>query len=350
MIPVTGIDCAPTAVIDAFTKRSEAPPVQSFALIEERAHLILPALATLRPMIGATPLIAVPSRAGNGTVWLKLEAGNTTGTVKARTAYSLLCAAVARAGDRDVRLIEYSGGSLAIALAQFARLLDLDLRLVVPDGAPDRLRRQLVADGATVSPGLPGAGFLGAMEAAARIAKADDRDLLLQHAATEVVAFHRETTGAELVRQLDQAGARPVAFAASAGTGGTVAGVAAALWETRPSCQVLAVFPAEAPYAMAGPPTPARRMNGTGGLGYHLCQPLLRDLQERVEFPTVAYPEALSAMRRLRSMHGHAVCSSGAGAWIAASAVVDAAEAGTEAVALVAGRGTIEEWAHAGEH
>jgi cysteine synthase A len=201
-----------------------------------------------------------------------------------------------------------------------------------------------------VSPGLPGAGFLGAMEAAARIAKADDRDLLLQHAATEVVAFHRETTGAELVRQLDQAGARPVAFAASAGTGGTVAGVAAALWETRPSCQVLAVFPAEAPYAMAGPPTPARRMNGTGGLGYHLCQPLLRDLQERVEFPTVAYPEALSAMRRLRSMHGHAVCSSGAGAWIAASAVVDAAEAGTEAVALVAGRGTIEEWAHAGEH
>lgn len=350
MIPVTGVENPPSAVIDAFTARTSAPPVRSFALIEERAHRILPALASLRPSIGDTPLAAVPSRGGNGTVWLKLEAANTTGTVKARTAYALLCAAVARAGRPDVRLIEYSGGSLAIALAEYARLLGVDLRLVIPDGAPDRLRDQLAAAGVMVSRGLPQGGFLGAMEAAARIAEADDRDLLLQHAASEVVAFHRESTGAELLRQLRAAGARPVALAAAVGSGGTLAGLAGALGEGFPECRALAVFPAEAPYAVPGPPTATRRMNGTGGLGHHLCQPLLLDLVDRLEFPLVAYPEALSAMRRLRSMHGHAVCSSGAGAWLAASAVVDAAAPGTEAVALVAGRGTIEEWAHAGEH
>jgi cysteine synthase A len=350
MNPITGFESAPTAVIDAFIERTSAPPVRSFALVEERAHRILPALAALRPTIGDTPLVAVPSRGGNGTVRLKLESGNTTGTVKARTAYALLCAAVARAGRPDVRLIEYSGGSLAVALAEYARLLDLDLRLVIPDGAPDRLRQQLVAGGATVSRGVPGGGFLGAMEAAARIAEADDRDLLLQHAASEVVAFHRETTGFELMRQLDAPGARPVALAAAVGSGGTLAGLAGAFWEKFPGGRALAVFPAEAPYAMPGRPTAARRMNGTGGLGYHLCQPLLRGLEDRLEFPVVAYPEALSAMRRLRSIHGLAVCGSGAGAWLAASAVVDASAPGTEAVALVAARGTIEEWAHAGEH
>jgi len=339
---------APPAISAAFAERATREPASSFAAIEERAHALLPDLARIRPTVGGTPLTAVPSRGGHGRVWLKLEAANATGTVKARTAYALLCAAVARTGRADVRLIEYSGGSLALALAEFCHLLGLDLHLVVPDGAPDRLRRQLSAQGATLSTGVRGGGFLGAMETAARTAVAEDREFLLQHCATEVVAMHAEHTGAELLGQLAEAGARPVALVGTVGSGGSVAGVGRAMWERYPACRVVAVFPAEAPYGDPAPPTATRRMNGTGGLGYGLRQPLLRSDEHRMEIRTVAYPDALAAMRHLRAAHELAVCSSGAGAWLAASAVVDDVP-GTEAVALIAARGTQEEWAHAAE-
>lgn len=341
---------SPPAITAALAERAaDRTTATRFAEVEQRAHAILPALATIRPTVGDTPLAPVPSRGGRGRVWLKLEAGNATGTVKARTAYALLCAAVARTGRADVALVEYSGGSLALALAEFCHFLGLDLHLVVPDGAPDRLRRHLIAQGATVSTGVRGGGFLGAMEGAALVARAEDREFLLQHCATEVVAMHREHTGAELVAQLATAGVVPLALVGTVGSGGSVAGTALALRERHPGCRVVAVFPAEAPYGDPAPPTATRRMNGTGGLGYGLRQPLLRPYEERIELRTVPYPEALAAMRELRSAHGLAVCSSGAGAWLAASAEVDRAAPGAEVVALVAARGTVEEWAHAAE-
>ncbi|ONI77933.1 hypothetical protein ALI144C_31530 [Actinosynnema sp. ALI-1.44] len=315
--------------------------------MERQAHAVLPELAALRPTVGATPVIPVPSRAGKGTVWLKMEATNATGSMKARTAYALLCGVVARAGTRAVRLTEYSGGSLALALAEFCGELHLDLHLVVPHGASQRLRRQLHTQGAKVSTGLPGTGFLGAMEAAVRVAAEENRELLLQHCARDVVAMHREHTGAELVDQLRQAGVRPEAFAAAVGSGGSVIGIAQALWPCEPDCRILALFPAEAPYGDPAPPGEAPRMSGTGGLGHGLRQPLLEPHESRIELCTVAYPEALVAMRHLRATHGVAVCGSGAGAWLAASTVVDAAAPVAAAVALIAARGTAEEWAHA---
>ena len=325
------------------------PPIASFAAIEERALVVLPELATIRPTLGGTPLLPVPSASGAGRVWLKIEAANATGTVKARTAYALLCAAVARTGRPDVRLVEYSGGSLALALAEFCRILRLDLHLVVPDGAPERLRQRLIEQGVTVSTGARDAGFLGAMETAAEVAVAEGRDFLLQHRAVEVVAMHREHTGAELVSQLDAFEVRPVALAAAVGTGGSVIGTGLALWERDPACRVVALFPGEAPYGDPEMPTATRRMNGTGGLGYGLRQPLIQPYEQRVEFRTVPYPRTLAAMRHLRTAYGIAVCSSGAGAWLTASEVVDVAAPGAEAVALIAGRGTVEEWAHAAE-
>lgn len=325
------------------------PAAASFAAIEERALAVLPGLAAIRPTIGGTPLLPVPSKGGSGRVWLKIEAANATGTVKARTAYALLCAAVDRVGRPDIRLVEYSGGSLAMALAEFCRILGLDLHLVVPDGAPQRLRNVLLGQGSTVSTGVLGAGFLGAMEKAAEIAATERREFLLQHRAVEVVAMHREHTGAELVTQLDAFDVRPVALAAAVGTGGSVIGTGHALWERDPACRVIALFPGEAPYGDPAAPTTTRRMNGTGGLGYGLRQPLLQPYEQRVVLRTLPYPDTLAAMRHLRAAYGIAVCSSGAGAWLTASEVVDRSAVGAEAVALIAGRGSVEEWAHASE-
>ena len=343
------VEAAPQAISRALEGRAPDAAAGleslSFAGIEREAHRALPALASLRPTIGDTPLVPVGSRRGRGTVWLKLESGNATGSVKARTAYALLCGAVARSGQGGLRLVEYSSGSLAFALAEYCAVLEFDLHIVVGHHTPDSVCHDLRRAGATVSKGDPGTGFLGAMDKAARVAEAEGRHLLLQHCAAETVAMHREITGREIVRQLRDAGASPVAFAASVGTGGTVLGGSLALREAWPGCQVIAVFPAEAPYADPLPASSSPRMKGTGGLGCGLRQPLLALHEDTMSFPVVPYPEARECMRTLRSRHGLAVSASGAGAWRAASGIVDASPEGLSAVAVVASRGTREEWA-----
>jgi cysteine synthase len=342
---------APPAIRLALARRSPRAAGEleslSFAEIEREAHRALPALASLRPTIGDTPLVPVGSRQDRGTVWLKLESGNATGSVKARTAYALLCGAVARSGAGSLRLVEYSSGSLGFALAEYCAALGIDLHIVVGHHSPDSVCQDLRRAGATVSKGEQGAGFLGAMDKAARVAEAEGRHLLLQHCAAENVAMHREITGREIVRQLRDAGTEPVAFAASVGTGGTVLGGSLALRETWPRCQVLAVFPAEAPYADMLPASSTPRMKGTGGLGHGLRQPLLALHEEGMSFTVVSYPEAMECMRTLRSRHGLAVSASGAGAWRVASDAVDRGPRGSSAVAVVASRGTREEWADA---
>ncbi|MPY52976.1 pyridoxal-phosphate dependent enzyme [Streptomyces acidicola] len=324
----------------------EAP----FAPLERRALRMLPRLAALRPAVGATPLVPVSSRAGRGTVWLKAEAANMTGTVKARTAYALLCAAVARSGTAGVRLVEYSGGSLALALAEMCAVLGLDLHLAVPHGSPDRLVGVLRRHGAQVTHGPQGAGFLGAMDEAVRIAEREERHLLLQHCAPEAVAVHRERTGTEISARLAQEGIRPVALAAAVGSAGTLVGTTQALRTRWPGCTPVAVFPAEAPYGDGRAPGGARRMNGTGGLGHGLRQPLLAPYEDDFTFAETGYPQALEAMRLLRRTHRVAVSSSAAGAWLSASRIVDQGPRGRHAVAVAAGRGTAEEWADAADH
>ncbi|MFF9763141.1 MULTISPECIES: pyridoxal-phosphate dependent enzyme [Streptomyces] len=324
----------------------EAP----FAPLERRALRLLPALAALRPAVGATPLVPVPSRTGRGTVWLKVEAANLTGTVKARTAYALLSAAVARSGAAGLRLVEYSGGSLALALAEMCATLGLDLHLTVPHGTADRLVGVLRRHGAHVTHGAEGAGFLGAMDEAARVAEREGRHLLLQHCAAEAVALHRERTGAEIIARLAREGVRPVALAAAVGSAGTLVGASQALRARWPGCTPVAVFPAEAPYGDGRAPDGARRMSGTGGLGHGLRQPLLAPYEDEFTFADVGYAEALEAMRWLRRTQQVAVSSSAAGAWLSASRTVDQGPRGRHAVAVAAGRGTAEEWAHAADH
>ena len=345
---MTTATAAPADLVRALTARAPgAQPPPAFRELEEAAHRIMPELGVLRPSIGDTPLVEVGSAAGHGRVLLKLESGNTTGTVKARTAYALLCAAVVREGSRRVRVVEYSGGSLALALAEFCSLLELDLHLVVPDGTTERLRRTLRGHGATVSNGRPGTGFLGAMDEAVRVAAREGRQLLLQHCAAEATAVHRDLTGAEIVAALTARGLRPAALSAAVGSGGTLLGTSLAVGAVWPDCRMLAVFPAEAPYATPLPPDGARRMSGTGGLGHSLPQPLLEHHVDAFEFPTIDYRDALHAMRLLRSTYQLAVSSSAAGAWLSASAAVDQGAPGQVAVAVAAARGTYEEWAHA---
>ncbi|WP_164494608.1 pyridoxal-phosphate dependent enzyme, partial [Streptomyces sp. ADI92-24] len=90
--------------------------LQSVDAIHER----YPGLARFRERLGDTPLIEVPTAPGGASILAKCEWGNPAGSVKDRVAYALVCDAIRRHGNRpaeDLRLVEYSGGNLGLALS-----------------------------------------------------------------------------------------------------------------------------------------------------------------------------------------------------------------------------------------
>lgn len=77
-------------------------------------------------------------------------------------------------------------------------------------------------------------------QATAIAAKTDNAAAVMQFENTASAQSHYETTAPEILRQ---SGGRVDAFCASAGTGGTIGGVARFLKEHRPACQVWLVDP-----------------------------------------------------------------------------------------------------------
>jgi cysteine synthase A len=103
--------------------------------------------------VGNTPLIRLSQfepRHG-AEIWLKLEAGNPTGSYKDRMAVAVLGRALARGdvkpGDR---VVEYTGGSTGTALAFVSAVLGLRFTAVFSDAFSDSKRLAMQAFGAEV--------------------------------------------------------------------------------------------------------------------------------------------------------------------------------------------------------
>jgi 2,3-diaminopropionate biosynthesis protein SbnA len=198
-------------------------------------------------------------------VWLKLEAENPSGSVKYRTATSLVRQLETEGRlDKDSVLLESTSGNLGIALALVARQRGLDFCAVVDPKAQQPLLSKMRALGAMVEmvdEADPQGSYLDA-----RIARV--RELLSsspgyvwtdQYESPANPAAHAATTGPELWRQ--SRGAMDAVFIAVS-TGGTLAGVARYLRSTAPQIPVIAVD-AIGSFALgyaAGP----RRLTGIG--------------------------------------------------------------------------------------
>ena len=93
---------------------------------------------TLLELVGNTPLVELQHMVVNKNVKLlaKLEGNNPGGSVKDRAAYGMIKSALERheikPGDK---LVEATSGNTGIALAMIARLLGLNMTLIMPDNA-----------------------------------------------------------------------------------------------------------------------------------------------------------------------------------------------------------------------
>ena len=283
--------------------------------------------------VGGTPLrpVAFRIRGTSRIVHLKLEGANPCGSLKDRTAQSLLDDLEQRGLlARDSILVESTSGNLGVALAWLARRRGYRFVAVIdPKTTPENVARLRMLGGRIelVETPDPAGGYLLARIERVRRLCASSADYVWpdQYANPANPRAHELGTAPELLNQL---GESPDAVLVPVSTGGTLAGIARFLRRESPATRVVAVD-AQGSIALGGRPGP-RLLTGIGaGKPSVFATPDLYD--ERV---VVGDAEAFAACRALAARTGVEVGGS-SGATLAACALLLAREPGLEHVVCI---------------
>ncbi|MHB1630524.1 MAG: cysteine synthase A [Bacilli bacterium] len=266
-------------------------------------------------LIGDTPVVQLRRLVEDGfaDVFVKLEWMNPGGSVKDRIALSMVEEAEKtgklKPGDT---VVEPTSGNTGIGLAMVAAAKGYQALLVMPDTMSVERRSLLRAYGAdlVLTPGSE--GMRGAIAKAEEIVgnSPESHFMPQQFNNPANVRVHRDTTGPEIVRQME---GKLDAFVSAVGTGGTVTGVGEVLRQRIPGCQIVAVEPKESAVLSGGQAGPHKIQ----GIGAGFVPVILnRSLLDRVL--TVSSEQAFEYARRLAREEGLLVgISSGAAVYAA---------------------------------
>ncbi len=199
----------------------------------------------LTDLIGHTPLVElqhIPVNKGV-TIYGKLEGDNPGGSVKDRAAYGMIKGALDRGeikgGDQ---LIEATSGNTGIALAMIARLMGLEMTLVMPDNSTRERVLAMEAYGAKVILTPHQKTIEYSRELAEQMAAKEGYFILNQFANPDNYKAHYNTTGPEIWN--DTKGL-VTHFVSAMGTTGTIMGVSRYLKEKNPGVQIVGTQPTD---------------------------------------------------------------------------------------------------------
>ncbi len=212
-----------------------------------------------------TPVVQVALRVGQrrSRLWLKLEVGSRSGSIKERTALSLVASVADRLDGTDPLLVESTSGNLGVALAGIANEFGLRFVAVVDPTLPPPLGRSITDLGGELELVVDrsASGYLPA-----RLRRVRELCQQVPHAVWpnqyENPAnqdAHFRTTGPEIVSQTH--GAVDAVFVAVS-TGGTVAGIGRYLRSIGSQARMVAVDVVGS-IALSGEPGP-RALTGIG--------------------------------------------------------------------------------------
>ncbi len=258
--------------------------------------------------IGNTPILKL-ERVTNpdmGEVWVKLEGQNPGGSIKDRTAFSMILDAEERGVLKPGGLIvEPTSGNTGIGLAQVAAARGYKLILTLPAQMSEERKRTLRAYGAELVLTDPERRMLAAIEEAERIRDATGAWMPNQFENPANPRIHYQTTGPEIWRQMH---GKIDAFVYGSGTGGTISGVGQYLKEQDPKIKVIAVEPKRSNVLSGG----TRGEHGFQGMGPgFIPKNLNRDLLDDIK--TVLEEDAFPLARQLAKQEGLFVGMSGGG-------------------------------------
>lgn len=207
--------------------------------------------------IGETPLVYLRriSPQGGARIFAKIELMNPGGSIKIRTAHSMIEAAEQAGLLRpDSIIVEVSSGNQGIAMAMIGAVKGYAVRIIMPESMSVERRKLIQAYGAEIELTPAGANIAEAMDialnTAKKMAEQDNRIFLpCQFENPANPAVHRATTAQEIINQLDC----PIdALVAGFGTGGTLTGVGEVLKAAYPNLRIIAVEPENAAVLSGG--------------------------------------------------------------------------------------------------
>lgn len=261
-------------------------------------------------LIGKTPMLEI--KEGNTRLLLKLERFNPGGSVKDRTALSM----IEDAENRGVlqpggTIIEPTSGNTGVGLAWIGKLKGYRVILTMPETMSVERRNLLATYGAelVLTPGAE--GMKGAIAKAEAMQRETPNSIILgQFVNPANPAVHYATTGQEIWK--DTNGQVDV-FIAGVGTGGTISGVGRALKEKNMLVEVIAVEPASSP-VLSGGKAGAHKIQGIGA-GF-VPETYQAAFVDRVM--TITNEDAMEAARALAKEQGLLVGISSGAAFAAA--------------------------------
>jgi len=196
-------------------------------------------------LIGNTPLVELQHIPVNKKVKLlgKLEGNNPGGSVKDRAAFGMIKGALDRGEiKRGDQLIEATSGNTGIALAMIARIMGLNMTLVMPDNSTRERVLAMEAYGARVILTPAAKTIEYSREVAESMAAQEGYFILNQFANADNFGMHYKTTGPEIWRDTQ---GNVTHFVSAMGTTGTIMGVSRFLKEQNKSIQIVGTQPVE---------------------------------------------------------------------------------------------------------
>ncbi len=280
--------------------------------------------------IGHTPLIRLNhlSDEYGATVLAKLEAFNPGGSIKDRTAWSLIKDAEERGQiAEDTILVEATSGNTGIALAMVAAVMGIRLVVFMPEGQSMERKQLFWAYGATIIETPQEERTTGAINRAKSLAERLPGALMLrQHENPANPQIHEDRTGPEI---WEETRGGITAFVAGVGTGGTVTGVGRFLKKKNPGVRIIAVEPEGSPVLSGGEPGP-HKIQGIGA-GF---VPEIFDRSVIDDVIRVSDEEAWNAAKLLPNQEGLLVGLSSGAAYAAVQRLLDHGLRGTIVVAF----------------
>lgn len=198
---------------------------------------------SIKDLIGKTPILIMKKISVNATIYSKLEWYNIGGSVKDRLALYLIEYAEASGKlDASKTILEATSGNTGIGLAMIAAIKGYKIDIVMPESVSIERRKIIKAYGANLilSPGEKGTG--GAVELKKELLKKypDKYIDLDQFRDPANILAHYQTTGKEIIEQMD---GKVDIVIVGIGTAGTGVGVSMRLKEFNPNIKIIGVMP-----------------------------------------------------------------------------------------------------------
>jgi cysteine synthase A len=289
---------------------------------------------SITDLIGQTPLVKLNRLVTDkhADVYLKLEYMNPGSSVKDRIALAMIEAAEKSGKLKPgVTIVEPTSGNTGIGLAMVAAAKGYKAKLVMPETMSMERRNLLRAFGAelVLTPGPEGMG--GAIRKATELAQEEGYFMPQQFENEANPEIHRNTTGKELLEQVD---GQIDGFVSGIGTGGTITGAGGFLKEHFPNLHIAAVEPKDSPVLSGGNPGP-HKIQGIGA-GF---VPQILNTEVYDEVIQVANEEAFEYARRAAKEEGILGGISSGAAISAALQLAEKLGPGKKVVAIIPSNG-----------